>query len=153
MVRCASWPLGASLWAVVMSSDLGLQCSGRVIVLFLVHEKSSEAQHPDFIEVPEAAAQLSLNLSAAEIDRGSNFTEDSFFLSNLLIQKSRGATLGSFISPPQPCPPLSRDHNCCLSTGEYGARNLVLSDAEHLGPQRGAGMKYQISGLALNWAA
>lgn len=105
MVRCASWPLGAPLWAVVMSSDLGLQCSGRVIVLFLVHEKSSEAQHPDFIEVPEAAAQLSLNLSAAEIDRGSNFTEDSFFLSNLLIQKSRGATLGSFISPPPPALP------------------------------------------------
>lgn len=150
---CASWPLGATLWAVVVSSDLGLQCSERVLILFLVHEKSSKAQHPDFTEVPQAAAQLSLNLSAAEIDRGSNFTEDSFFLSNLLIHKSRGATLGSFISPPcAPCPP-SRDHNCCLSPGEYGAHNLVLSDAEHLGPQRGAGMKYQISGLAPNWAA
>lgn len=149
MVRCASWPRGATWWEVVMSSDLGLLCSERVIILFWVHEKSSKAQRPDFIEVPEAAAQLSLNLSAAEIDRGSNFTEDSFFLSNLLIHKSRGATLGSFISPT----PLSRDHNCCLSAGEYGAHNLVLSDAEHLGPPRGTGMKYQISGLASNWAA
>lgn len=106
MVPCASWPLGASLWAVVVSSVLGLQSSERVVILFLGDEKSSKAQHPDFIEVPQAAAQLSLNLSAAEIDRGSNFTEDSFFLSNLLIHKSRGATLGSFIStPPAPCPP------------------------------------------------
>lgn len=150
MVRCASWPLGATLWAVVKSSNLGLQCSERVTLLFWVREKSSKAQHPDSIEAPEAAAQLSLNLSAAEIGRGSNFTEDSFFLSNLLIHKSRAATLGSFISPPHPPSP---DHNCCLSAGEYGARNLVLSDAEHLGPRRGAGMKYQISGLAPNWAA
>lgn len=152
MVQCASWPLGATLWAVVMSSDWGFTVFWKGHNSVLVHEKSSKAQHPDFIEVPEAAAQLSLNLSAAEIDHGSNFTEDSFFLSNLLIHKSRGATLGSFISPPRP-PPLSRDHNCCLSAGEYGAHNLVLSDAEHLGPQRGAGMKYQISGLAPNWAA
>lgn len=84
------------------SPDLGLECSERVIILFLVQERSSKAPHPDFIE---AAAQLSLNLSAAEIDRGSNFTEDSFFLSNLLIPKSRGATLGSFISPPPPPQP------------------------------------------------
>lgn len=131
---------------VPLSLFFSVQMQKRVVILPRFMRKGLVC---DSIGVRSAAAQLLLNFSAAEIERGNNFTEDSLFLSNLLIHKGRGATSGSVVSPP---PPLLQPQAVPTTTVVSQQASTELSEAEHLGPRRGADMKYQISSLAPNWA-